>query len=254
MIFTAASALIIKDVRRILRQKMRLAGNLVRPLLWLLVIGTGFSSIIPSVDNYPYQTYLMPGLIGMVLLFGGTLCALTMALERDSGTIRLLLIAPFSRIWIILFRVISAAIIATIYAALLVLIITPFHFMPPDVNYPLFLFSIILSALLWASFGMFLVVLSKSMENFSLIINFIVFPLFYLSGALYPLQQLPKSMKYIIQLNPFTYCVDLIQHGMGMTNVAHYSLEVDLAVIITSTFLLIVVAATIFVNKSFEEL
>lgn len=254
MIFTAASALINRDIHRILRQKMRLAGTLVRPLLWLLVIGTGFSGIIPSIDNYAYQTYLMPGLIGMVLLFGGVLCALTTALEKDAGTIRLLLVAPFSRIWIILFRATSAAIVALIYTALFILVVYPFHFIPSDINYPLFVISIVLCAHLWGSFGMFLVVLSKSMENFSLIINFVVFPLYFLSGALYPLQHLPEYMKFVTQLNPFCYCVDLIQHSMKMTAVTHYTLAFDCAVITISTVLLLALTSIIFMKKSFEDL
>ncbi len=250
----AAYALIVRDVSRILRQKMRMAGTLVRPLLWLLVIGTGFSTIIPSVDHYSYQTYLMPGLIGMVLLFGGVLCALTMAIERDSGTLRLLLVAPFARFWIILMRVISSSIIAMVYTTLFILVVLPFNFMPHQIDYPLLIASIFLSALLWASMGMLLVVLSKNMENFSLVINFVIFPLYFLSGALYPLRDLPPLMKSIVQFNPFSYCVDFIQHGMKMENITHYSLVFDSSVIITCTIFIIGLTAFVFMKKSFEDL
>lgn len=250
----AALALISKDVMRALRQKMRLLSTLSRPLLWLFVIGTGLGSVIAPLNDYPYQTYLIPGLVGMVLLFGGILSALTTALEKDFGTLRILLIAPFSRGWIIIFRALSAAIIAIIYTCLFVLIILPFYFYPKEVDYTLLLAAIILSSLLWGSFGMFLVVLSKSSENFSVMMNFVVFPLYFLSGGLYPLHNLPTMMKQVVQLNPFTYCVDFLQHSMNLTGLTHYSLAMDISIILISALVFLFVATFLFLRKPYEEL
>ncbi|MBS0285996.1 MAG: ABC transporter permease [Proteobacteria bacterium] len=252
--FNAAIALISKDVRRALRQKMRLLSTLSRPLLWLFVIGTGLGSVIQPLNDYPYQTYLIPGLVGMVLLFGGILSALTTALEKDFGTLRFLLIAPFSRGWIIIFRALSAAIIAIIYTLLFVLIILPFYFYPKEVDYSLLVMTIITSALLWGAFGMLLVVFSKTSENFSVIMNFVVFPLYFLSGGLYPLHNLPPIMKQVVQLNPFTYCVDMLQHSMHLDGLAHYTVTMDIAVMLSAAFVFVFIAVILFLRKPYEEL
>lgn len=250
----AAVTVIKRDVKRALRQRLRLLGTLVRPLLWLFVIGTGLSTVIHPLANYPYQTYLLPGLIGMVLLFGGVLSALTTALEKDSGTIRILLLAPFSRVWIVLMRTVSAAVIAVSYVSLFILSILPFGLFPPDINIPLMALSIICIAILWGAVGVLFAVLAKGMENFSLIMNFVVFPLYFLSGGLYPLNDLPKFMKYIIQLNPFSYCVDLIQHAMNMQPLAHYTQITDIVVIVSSTIIILAISSTLFLKKSFEDI
>ncbi|MGD9592322.1 MAG: ABC transporter permease, partial [Candidatus Berkiella sp.] len=194
---SAAKALIYRDLTRVMRNKLRIAGTLVRPLLWLVVIGSGYSSIVPTVGKYPYQTYLMPGLIGMVLLFGSVLCSLTMAIEKESGSIRLLLVAPFSRYWIIVLRIISSAMIAVVYAFLFISIVLPFNLLPAQINYPLFCMSICMTSLLWGATGTLIAVLSRGMENFSLIINLVIFPLFFLSGALYPLNDIPTYMRLV---------------------------------------------------------
>ncbi len=233
---------------------MRLLSTLSRPLLWLFVIGTGLGSVITPLNDYPYQTYLVPGLVGMVLLFGGILSALTMALERDHGTILFLLIAPFSRGWITIFRTLGAAITASIYTLLFVLIIMPFYFYPTEVDYTLLLSAIILCALLWGAFGMLLAVLSKGMENFSVMMNFVIFPLYFLSGGLYPLQHLPYVMKQVVLLNPFTYCVDLLQHSMNLKGLTHFSITVDISVIVICTLLFLAASCVIFLKKPYEKM
>jgi ABC-2 type transport system permease protein len=253
MILAILKACIIRDLSKALKQKTRLLGTMARPLLWLLVIGQGLDTVVTQVSEYRYQGYLLPGLVGMVLLFGGVLCALSIASEKESGVIRLYLMAPFSRSWIVFARTVSAAIVAIFYVSFFILLVYPFDFFPHQVQWTLLGTAILTSALLWASFGMLLAVFSKSMENFSLIVNLIIFPLYFFSGALYPLKGLPSTLHHITLLNPFSYCVDLLQHAMNMTEVTHYSVKLDLFVIIVFTLILTSVSCIVFNHKSFDE-
>ena len=235
MIARATKAIIGRELTRMLRQRGRLLSAMVRPLIWLLVIGSGFGAMLQQHGAGDYKLFLIPGLLCMVLLFGAMLASLSLVYDKESGVMRMLVIAPFSHYWIILARTVSAAIAGLVQVLLLIIILVLMGYLAMPSSIGLFVLGLILTALLCAAFGMVIAVFSKTLDNFAVIMNFVIFPVFFLSGALYPLEHLPAWLKLITLVNPFSYGVDLLKHallapsavaGMG----AEFSLWLDILV------------------------
>lgn len=237
MIRRALAAIIGRELTRMLRQRGRLLSAMVRPLIWLLVIGGGFGAMLQRFGQADYQQFLIPGLLCMVLLFGAMLASLSLVYDKESGVMRMLVIAPFAHYWIILARTISAAIAGLVQALLLVIILFAIGFLSWPFDFGLFVLGLSMTALLCASFGMLIAVFSKSLDNFAVIMNFVIFPVFFLSGALYPVEHLPFWLKFITLINPFSYGVDLLKHALleggdmaGLGLGAEFSVTIDLLV------------------------
>lgn len=235
MIGRALGAIIGRELTRMWRQRGRLLSAMVRPLIWLLVIGSGFGAMLQRFGATDYQQFLIPGLLCMVLLFGAMLASLSLVYDKESGVMRMLVIAPFAHYWIILARTISAAIAGLVQVLLLIVILFVTGFLTWPFDLGLFILGLCITALLCASFGMLIAVFSKSLDNFAVIMNFVIFPVFFLSGALYPLEHLPLWLKVITLANPFSYGVDLLKHALldagGATALgAEFSVTLDLLV------------------------
>jgi len=159
------------------------------------------------------------------------LSGLSTTLDHESGMMRMLVIAPFSHMWIVISRIISSALIALIQVVALCLVILPFGYFSDFHTLPLLIVALIMAGWMCAALGMLFAVSSRGIEDFAAVINFVIFPIFFLSGALYPLHHLPGFMHYAVIINPFTYCVDLLQHAMGLTKITQFSLPMDLLVV-----------------------
>lgn len=207
-------AIVGRELTRMLRQRGRLVSAMVRPLIWLLVIGSGFQALLQDVAPGGYKQFLIPGLLCMVLLFGAMLASLSLVYDKESGVMRMLVIAPFPRHWIILARTLSAAIVGIVQALLLLVVLAPLGYLLLPTQPALFVAGLVLTALACASMGMLIAVYSRTLDNFAVIMNFVIFPAFFLSGALYPVQQLPAILKLVALVNPFSYGVDLLKHAM----------------------------------------
>jgi ABC-2 type transport system permease protein len=220
----ALRAVASRELVKFTQQRGRLLSGLVRPLLWLAVFGAGFQnvfgiSIIPPYKTYiTYQTYMAPGLLGIVLLFGGMLSSLAMVYDREMGMMRLLLTAPLSRPALLLCKLLSGTLLGVLqcYAFLIVCIFFDVRFewwhwfaVAP---------ALFASGLMLGALGLLLSVYSRQMENFAGAMNFVIFPLFFISSALYPLWKLRESgaeWVYLLAVsNPFTYAVELIRHAL----------------------------------------
>lgn len=234
MILSAIKAIIGREIKRMLRQRGRLLSSMIRPLIWLLIIGGGFGAMLEQTGTENYQQFLVPGLLCMVLLFGGMLASLSMVYDKESGVMRMLVIAPFAHYWIVLARSLSATLAGLVQALLLVIILFALGYLGGPLNIGLFILGLLLTAALSASFGMLIAVFSKSLDNFAVIMNFVIFPVFFLSGALYPLEHLPYWLKLITLLNPFSYGVDLLKHSLLLESShglgAEFNLWLDIGV------------------------
>lgn len=211
MILRAITAIIGRELKRTLRQRGRLLSSLVRPLLWLVVIGGGVETVV--AHSGAYRDFLVPGLVAMTLLFGGMLAALSLVHDKESGVLRLLLAAPLHHGWIVVARTLSAAAAALLQATLLLLVLAACGWIGTSTNWPLLAVGLVLTALTAATLGMLVAVWAQSLENFAVMMNLIIFPLFFLSGALYPVQGLPPWLKLVTVANPFSYGVDLLKHA-----------------------------------------
>jgi ABC-2 type transport system permease protein len=215
----AISAIISRELKRMVRQRGRLIAAMVRPLVWLFVIGSGFQALVESSGQGHYKQFMVPGLLCMVLLFAAMLAALSLVYDKESGVMRMLVIAPFAHYWIVLARTLSAAIAAIFQALLLMVVLSALrlfgleYFGMPS-HLALSALGLVLTALTCATTGMLIAVHSKTLDNFAVIMNFVVFPMFFLSGALYPLEHLPALLKALALANPFSYGVDLMKHAI----------------------------------------
>ena len=225
----AMKAVTMRELVRFSRQRGRLFSALVRPLLWLAVFAAGFQnvfgvSIIPPYKTYiTYQTYIVPGLIGIVLLFHGMQSSLSMVYDREMGVMRLLLTAPLPR-WVLLFcKLLAGTVLSVItcYAFLAVAAFFDVTFEP--LGWLAVLPALIVSGLMLGALGLLLSVYIRQVENFAGTMNFVIFPMFFISSALYPLWKLREGGAEIVYLlavaNPFTYAVELCRFALyGMFN------------------------------------
>lgn len=247
--------LIVKrDITHILKQKFRFVSTLIRPLLWLFIIGAGIRSFTPEIMGYNYQQFIVPGLIAMMLLFSGLLSALSLLKEKFTGFIRVLLVAPISRTQLLISKLISASIISILYVMFFYGICLLFGLATLSVDLILFFCVCFISALLWSAAGLLIGLFSRDLENFSIIMNFVVFPIFFLSNALYPLKSLPSVIYYIALFNPLTYCVDAFYHVLNMHQLSHFPLWQSTLIICLCIVAITSVSIYKFNKQCFNEL
>ncbi len=198
-------AIIERELIRMMRQRGRLVSTAVRPLLiWLLVVGSGFNAVMGQMGSEPYHYFLVPGVLGMVMLFGAMLVSLSVVYDKEFGIMRLLITAPLPHYWIVLAKILSATAIAVVQAAGTTVLLAIFGYVGGQISIPLLILGFLTTALACASLGMVVAVWSSTLDNFAVIMNFVIFPVFFLSGALYPVQQLPGALKLLAMINPFT--------------------------------------------------
>jgi ABC-2 type transport system permease protein len=217
----ALRAIAGREIVKFAHQTGRLFSALVRPALWLIVFAAGFQdvfgvSIIPPYQAYiTYQEYVIPGLIGIVLLFNGMQSSLSLVYDREMGMMRLLLTAPLPRWYLLLCKLIGGTTLSVVqvYAFLVVAALLGVDI--PWMGWLYILPAIIVSGLLMGSMGLVLSVYIRQLENFAGTMNFVIFPMFFLSSALYPLWKLRENggewLYWIAQCNPFTHAVELIR-------------------------------------------
>ena len=225
----ALRAVTMREIFKFVQQRGRLLSALVRPLMWLAVFAAGFYnvfgvSIIPPYKTYiTYQVYIVPGLLGIILLFHGMQSSLSMVYDREMGIMRLLLTAPLPRWYLLLCKLAAGTTLAVIQAYIFLAISRLFDVDVPLVGWLYVLPAFIASGLMLGSLGLLLSVYIRQMENFAGTMNFVIFPMFFISSALYPLWKLRESgamaVYWLAEVNPFTYCVELIRFSLyGMFN------------------------------------
>ena len=213
-----------REALRFVSQRGRFIAALVRPLVWLIVFAAGFRaalglSIIPPYETYiTYEIYIVPGLCGMVQLFNGMQSSLSLVYDREMGSMRLLLTSPLPRWWL-LFSKLMAGTLISIVQVYTFLAIASFAV---DVQFSwagyLYAFPVlILNGLMLGALGLFLSSAIKQLENFAGVMNFVIFPMFFLSTALYPLWRMAESstlLRDICAFNPFTHAVELLRFAL----------------------------------------
>jgi ABC-2 type transport system permease protein len=216
-------AIVWREVLRFLHQRERFFGALVRPLVWLFVFAAGFRAalgvaIIPPYQTYiPYEVYIVPGLIGMIQLFNGMQSSLSMVYDREMGSMRMLLTSPLPRWWLLTCKLIAGVSVSLLQVYAFLAIVAMAGIDVPAMGALTVLPALVVSGLMLGALGMVLSSTIRQLENFAGVMNFVVFPLFFLSSALYPLYKMKESslgLFWLCRVNPFTHAVELVRHAL----------------------------------------
>jgi ABC-2 type transport system permease protein len=215
------AGIVWREALRFLHQRERFVSALVRPLVWLFIFAAGFRqvlgvSIIPPYETYVlYEVYITPGLIAMIQLFNGMQSSLSMVYDREMGNMRTLLVSPMPRWFLLSSKLIAGTAVSLLQVYAYLVIAWFWEIEPPRPwGYLTVLPALILVGLMLGSFGLLLSSLIKQLENFAGVMNFVIFPMFFASSALYPLWRVQESspwLYYVCQANPFTHAVELIR-------------------------------------------
>ena len=222
----------LRQIKRYLRSRSRIVGSLAQPLLFLLALGYGFGSVFREAGQGSYLNFLAPGIIGMGIIFTAIFTGIEIIWDRQFGFLKEMMVAPVSRLNIMIGRTLGGATVATMQGIIVMLISFLFGFHP--VHW-IFIFPAVavmfFIALLFTALGTMIASLLDDMQGFQLIMNFLVMPLFFLSGALFPLNGLPVALSILTRLDPLSYGIDALRNLLIGTS--HYGLLTD-AVVLTS--------------------
>lgn len=227
----ALRAMTKRELTKFLQQKGRLISAFVRPALWLFVFAVGFRGVYGVDAGEPYlqrsvnyEYYILPGLTCMVLLFSGMQSSLAMVYDREMGVMRLLLTAPLPRWYLLTAKLLSGTFLSVLQAYAFLIICLPFDWftgLRVAFNDPMgwiyVLPALIMTGMMLGALGLLLSVHIKQLENFAGTMNFVIFPMFFISPSLFPLWYLQESgadiVYWVANANPFTYGVQLVRYA-----------------------------------------
>jgi ABC-2 type transport system permease protein len=228
----------LREIKRYLRSKSRIIGSLGQPLLFLLALGYGLGSVFAKAGEGNYFQFLAPGIIGMSIIFTAIFSGIQIIWDRQFGFLKETLVAPVNRLNIMIGRTLGGATVATMQGLLVLILVTIFGFRPYSwALIPVAILFMLLVALLFAALGAAIGSLLDDMQGFQLIMNFLVMPLFFLSGALFPLNGLPAVLTALVRFDPLSYGIDSFR--ILLTGIGSFGLGLDFAVIaiVTAIFL-----------------
>jgi ABC-2 type transport system permease protein len=232
----------LRELKRYLRSRVQLIASLGQPMLYLLVLGFGLGPVFQRAGNGSYLQFVAPGVIGMTVLFSSIFSGLGLLWDRQFGFLKETLVAPVPRLQIMAGRTLGGATVAVMQGLLVTVVCVVAGFRPANLAVlPLALIFMVLIAVVFAALGVAIGSSLQDMQGFQLIMNFLVMPIFFLSGALFPLTGLPKALALAAAADPLSYGID------GMRSVllqkTHYGAAVDLEVLVVVALVLMTFGA-----------
>ncbi|MCL4484729.1 MAG: ABC transporter permease [Nitrospirae bacterium] len=243
----------LRDVIRLWRDRIRLVGSFVQPLLFLFILGGGLSPRLGSMGggmggrSLGYQDFLFPGIVGMSVLFTASFAGVAIVWDREVGFLKEVLVAPLSRTAVVIGKILGGATNSVVQGSLILALMPLFHLHPHPGQLAGAFLVMILIGLTQTSVGILLGVRMTSSQGFMVLMNFIILPLFFLSGALYPLDRLPAWLSLASRMDPMTYGVDLLRHAL--TGIHYFSVTTDLMALIGFLIIISVLSVHLF-NKT----
>ncbi len=243
----------LREILRFVREPARIVGMLAQPLLYLLLVGNGISHgfQLDASRHVNYLAYMFPGIVGMSVLFTSIFGAVSIVWDREFGFLKEVLVSPVPRWAIAVGKAVGSSSVAVVQGAVL-LLLAPAVGLHPGVGAFLGLLGVLLLVSL-AITGLGILIASRmdSMQGFQTVLNFLVMPLFFLSGALYPLKGMPDWLGVLMRVDPLTYGVDALRHIMyGSTLLGRvmtqFGLGVDILVTVSVTAVMLVLASWMF--------
>lgn len=212
MAYRAVYVIVNREFKRFFRQRGRLVTTIARPLLWLFIVGAGMTKLTGQGSGPTYMQFLFPGIVGMTILFSSMFSTISVVWDREFGFLREMLVSPVSRLTIVAGKLVSGTALSSFQGGAL-LVVAPFIGLDIGLKQAVIMvFLIVAVSLALTAFGLFIAARLTSLEGFNVIMNFIVLPMFFLSGALYPVDSLPSALRYASFINPLSYGVDAFKH------------------------------------------
>jgi ABC-2 type transport system permease protein len=235
----------LRELKRYVRSKSRMIGSLGQPLLFLLALGYGLGSVFAAAGQGNYFQFLVPGVIGMSIIFTAIFSGIQLIWDRQFGFLKETLVAPVSRLNIMIGRTLGGATVATFQGVMVFILAMLFGFRPDNwLLVPVAILFMLLVALLFAALGAAIASVLEDMQGFQLIMNFLVMPLFFLSGALFPLTGLPAILGDLTKIDPLSYGVDSFR--TLLVNTSHFGLGLDFTVLAVFTIVFLGVGSYLF--------
>jgi len=235
----------LRQIKKYLRSKARIIGSLGQPLLFLVALGFGLGPVYEKAGGGNYLEFLVPGIVAMSIIFTAIFSGIEIIWDKQFGFLKETLVAPVSRLKIMLGRTLGGATVATVQGLIVFALSFLLGFRLPNWwLFPLALLFMILIALLFTAMGTALASVLNDMQGFQLIINFLIMPLFFLSGALFPLDNLPTAISIATRVDPLTYGVDGLR-GV-LIGASHFGMTLDLLILTLITGLFIVIGSYLF--------
>jgi len=239
----------LRDIKRFFRDKPRLISSIARPSLYLFILGSGLSSAFGMFGGRGgdwYTDFVYPGILGMIVLFTSLFSAFSIVWDREFGFLKEILVAPISRTSIVVGKALSGSTIS-LFQGIILLIFAPLLHI--KLNFPMIIkicLLILLTSFALTSLGILIASRMKSMQGFNMIMNFLVMPMFFLSGAMFPLKELPKWLEYLVNINPLSYSIDALRYVMleDRTFLAH---PFFINILVISVFAVVMITLAIFV-------
>ncbi len=250
--YKAVYVIVMREFKRFFRQRGRFVVSMVRPLIWLFIVGSGFTKIIDRSGGTDYIQFILPGIVGMTILFSSIFSTISVVWDREFGFLREMLVAPVSRVTIVMGKLLSGTALA-VFQGTLLLFIAPIVGLDVGVSdFFVMIFLMTVLGLAITSLGLFVASFLTSLEGFNVIMNFIVLPMFFLSGALFPIKAIPWSIRIFSFINPLSYGVDSFKHillPMGGRLTPEMPFIIDIAFVGTFAVIMTLSAAYVFERK-----
>ena len=216
----------LREVKKYSRSRVQIIASLGQPLLYLLVLGFGLGPVYQKAGGGSYLQFMAPGIVGMAVLFTSVFSGIALLWDRQFGFLKETLVAPVPRIYVMIGRTLGGATVAMLQGTLIVVVCLIAGFRPVSLlGIPLGFAFMALIAIVFAALGTSIGSSLQDMQGFQLIMNFLVLPIFFLSGALFPLTNLPRPLAVITRLDPLTYGVDALR--AVLINASHFGLALD---------------------------
>jgi ABC-2 type transport system permease protein len=242
---SAIYVLWLRELRRYVRSRTQVVASLGQPLLYLVALGFGLGPVFQKAGQGSYVQFVAPGIISMTILFSSVFSGMGLLWDRQFGFLKETLVAPVPRIHVMLGKTLGAATVAVIQGLLVATVCFIAGFRVGDVRrIPMALLFMCLIGCMFSALGTAIGSSLQNIQGFQLVMNFLVMPIFFLSGALYPLNNLPKALSVVTRLDPLAYGVDGLR--TSLIGMSHFGLGADLAVLVVVTTILLFVGSYLF--------
>jgi ABC-2 type transport system permease protein len=235
----------LRELRRYIRSRSQIVASLGQPILYLVALGFGLGPVFQKAGQGNYVQFVAPGIIGMTVLFSSVFSGVGLLWDRQFGFLKETLVAPVPRIQVMLGRTLGGATVAMIQGLLVAVVCFVVGFRPVDYRaLPLALLYMALIAILFAALGTAIGAVLQNIQGFQMIMSFLVMPIFFLSGALYPLNNLPAALSIITSLDPLAYGVDGLR--VCLIGISHFGLAADATVLLVCATVFLLVGSRLF--------